>query len=83
MGADLAAVHAADPRSPRILDDLETRTGQWLLRAVRAAVQHTARDYAAWSARQRQPVPVASQRQPLPHAHGGLATGSAAGAAPA
>ena len=27
MGADLAAVHAADPRSPRILDDLEARTG--------------------------------------------------------
>ena len=47
MGADLAAVHAADPRSPRILDDLEERTGPWLLRAVKAAMAHTERDYAA------------------------------------
>jgi hypothetical protein len=47
MGADLAAVHAADPRSPRILDDLRTRTGPWLLRAVKAAMAHTERDYRA------------------------------------
>jgi len=47
MGADLAAVHAADPRSPRILDDLRTRTGPWLLQAVKAAERHTERDYAA------------------------------------
>ena len=49
MGADLAAVHAADPRSPRILDDLEARTGPWLLRAVQAATEHTQRDYAAYA----------------------------------
>lgn len=48
MGAELAAVHASDPRSPRVLADLETRTGPWLLRAVRAARQHTERDYAAY-----------------------------------
>jgi hypothetical protein len=47
MGADVAAVHAADPRSPKVLDDLETRSGPWLLRAVKAAIQHTKRDYAA------------------------------------
>ena len=51
MGADLAAVHAADPRSPRILADLDARTGPGLLRAVKAALEHTERDYAAWFAR--------------------------------
>jgi len=49
MGADLAAVHAADPRSPTIFDDLHARSGPWLLQAVKAAVQHTEQDYAAWS----------------------------------
>ena len=49
MAADLAAVHAADPRSPRILDDLGARTGAWLLRAVKAAIQHTQRDFAAYA----------------------------------
>ena len=47
--ADLAAVHAADPRSPRILEDLDARTGPWLLRAVKAAMQHTQRDFAAYA----------------------------------
>jgi len=67
MGADLAAVHTADPRSPRILDDLRARTGPWLLRAVNAALQHTERDYAASSGRQRQPGDAASQRRARPH----------------
>jgi hypothetical protein len=49
MAADLAAVHAADPRSPRILEDLGARTGPWLLRAVNAALQHTRQDYAAYA----------------------------------
>ena len=49
MAADLAAVHAADPRSPRVVDDLDARTGSWLLRAVRAAMAHTKRDFAAYS----------------------------------
>ena len=49
MAADLAAVHAADPRSPRILEDLGARTGPWLLRAVKAAMQHTKRDHAAYA----------------------------------
>jgi len=49
MAADLAAVHAADPRSPRILDDLGARTGPWLLRAVKAAMDHTTRDYVAYA----------------------------------
>jgi hypothetical protein len=47
MGADLAAVHAADPRSSKILADLEARTGPGLLRAVKAALAHTERDFAA------------------------------------
>lgn len=50
MGADLAAVHAADPRSPRIAQDLEARAGGWLLRAVRAASEHIERDFAAYVA---------------------------------
>ena len=50
MGADLAAVHAADPRSPRVLDDLETRTGSWLLQAVQAARTHVERDFIAYQA---------------------------------
>jgi hypothetical protein len=50
MGADLAAVHAADPRSPKIAQDLEARAGGWLLRAARAASEHTERDFAAYVA---------------------------------
>jgi len=50
MGADLAAVHAADPRSPKIARDLEVRAGGWLLHAVQAAGERTERDYAAYVA---------------------------------
>ena len=50
MGADLAAVHAADPRSSKVLEDLKTRAGTWLLRAVQAAKRHTEDDFAAYAA---------------------------------
>jgi len=49
MAADLAAVHAADPRSPAIVEDLSARTGNWLLPAVKAALQQTRQDYAAYA----------------------------------
>jgi hypothetical protein len=46
MGADLAAIHAADTRAQRIGADLEAREPTFLTRAVDAAEQMTKSDYA-------------------------------------
>ena len=47
MGADLAAVHASDPRSTRIAADLEAREPGWLARAAEAARHATQKDFEA------------------------------------
>lgn len=44
MGADLAGVHSADPRSARIAQDLNGRKSRWLQRAVQAAAELAERD---------------------------------------
>ena len=54
MGADLAAVHASDPRSTRIGADLATRGAGWLPRAAEAARQAVQRDFEAYVSRARQ-----------------------------
>jgi hypothetical protein len=51
MGADLAAIHAADSRSKRIGADLEAREPTFLNRAVDAAEQMTKSDYAEFGIR--------------------------------
>jgi hypothetical protein len=49
MGADLAAVHASDPRSTRIAGDLEAREPAWLARAAEAARRATQKDFEAYT----------------------------------
>jgi uncharacterized protein (DUF2252 family) len=49
MGADLGAIHAADPRAWRIAEDLEQREPKWLQRAAHAAQEMTNVDFASWS----------------------------------
>jgi hypothetical protein len=49
MGADLAAVHASDPRSTRIAGDLEARAPGWLARAAEAARHATQKDFEAYT----------------------------------
>jgi Uncharacterized protein conserved in bacteria (DUF2252) len=51
MGADLAAVHASDPRSTRIAGDLEAREPAWLARAAEAARLATQRDFETYASR--------------------------------
>ena len=50
MGFDLAAVHASDPRSDRVLDDLSRRPSGWLKRCALAALAQTQADFEAYSA---------------------------------
>lgn len=45
MGAELGAVHAADKRRTRLLDDLESRDPQWLRQAAEAAHEAVQRDF--------------------------------------
>jgi hypothetical protein len=51
MGADLAAVHASDPRSDRIAGDLEARAPAWLARAAEAARHATQKDFETYASR--------------------------------
>jgi hypothetical protein len=53
MGADLAAVHASDPRSTRVARDLDARGTTWLRRAAAAAQQATLRDFEGYAKRTR------------------------------
>jgi hypothetical protein len=48
MGADVAAVHASDPRSTRIAEDLEARKPGWLAQAAEAARDATQKDFEAY-----------------------------------
>ncbi|MEO8526293.1 MAG: DUF2252 family protein [Caldimonas sp.] len=51
MGADLAAVHASDPRSTLIAGDLTARKRGWLARAAEAGRHATQRDFEAYTSR--------------------------------
>lgn len=55
MAADVASVHASDPRATRIFDDLKDRPPDWLERAAATAAAHCEGDFAAFRARPDRP----------------------------
>lgn len=48
MAADIGAIHAADSRANRILEDLASRKSGWLRTAATAACELTLRDYDSY-----------------------------------
>jgi len=64
MGADLAAVHASDPRSAPILDDLSGRHASWLKRCSLAALAGTQVDFQEYSASRGRMFRIPEQASP-------------------